>query len=110
MYTNACVHHVYVMCMSCVTYICIHMYYNYAYYTGASSVTDDDYGISYIITMVDVRSCTRPPRSPAQSHHHPGMYAYTHTYAYLCTSTVYLHNGVLSMYVHPCCIMYSRYC
>ena len=90
MYTNACVHHVYVMCTSCVTYICMHMYYNYAYYTGASSVTDDDYGISYIVTVVDVRSCTRPPRSPAQSYHRPGMYAYAiHTYIHL---PMYIHS------------------
>ena len=36
--------------------------------TGALSVTDsdDDYCVSYAVTMVDVRSCTRPPRSPDQ--------------------------------------------
>ena len=26
-------------------------------------MTDDDYCVSYTVTMVDVRSCTRPPRS-----------------------------------------------
>ena len=40
------------------------MEYNYCS-PAALSVTDsdDDYCISYTITMVDVRSCTRPPRS-----------------------------------------------
>ena len=38
-------------------YICI-----YCVTTGALSVTDDDYCISYTITMVDVHSCIRPPR------------------------------------------------
>ena len=38
--------------------------------TGALSVTDsdDDYCVSYTVTMVDVRSCTRPPRSHDQQH------------------------------------------
>ena len=38
--------------------------YVHTYITGALSVTDsdDDYCVSYIVTMVDVRSCTRPPR------------------------------------------------
>ena len=47
-------------------------------YTGALSVTDsdDDYCVSYTVTMVDVRSCTRPPRSPDQSCNE-GVYAYT---------------------------------
>ena len=27
-------------------------------------MTDDDYCVSYTVTIVDVRSCTRPPRSP----------------------------------------------
>ena len=30
--------------------------------------SDDDYCVSYIVTMVDVRSCTRPPRSHDQQH------------------------------------------
>ena len=30
-------------------------------FTGALSITDD-YCVSYTVTMVDVRSCTRPPR------------------------------------------------
>ena len=30
--------------------------------------SDDDYCVSYIVTMVDVRSCTRPPRSHNQQH------------------------------------------
>ena len=40
------------------------------YTTGALSVidSDDDYCISYIVTMVDVRSCARPPRSHDQQH------------------------------------------
>ena len=29
---------------------------------------DDDYRVSYIVTAVDVRSCTRPPRSHDQQH------------------------------------------
>ena len=38
----------------------------HAYYTGALSMTDndDDYCASYTVTMVDVRSCARPPRLP----------------------------------------------
>ena len=44
------------------------------YTTGALSMTDndDDYCVSYTVTMVDVRSCTRPPRLPHQPHQ--GMY------------------------------------
>jgi len=36
--------------------------------TGALSMTntDDDCCVSYTVTMVDVRSCTRPSRSPDQ--------------------------------------------
>ena len=30
--------------------------------------SDDDYCVSYIVTMVDVRSCARPPRSHDQQH------------------------------------------
>ena len=30
--------------------------------------SDDDYCVSYIVAMVDVRSCTRPPRSHDQQH------------------------------------------
>ena len=30
--------------------------------------SDDDYCVSYIVTMVDVRSCERPPRSHDQQH------------------------------------------
>ena len=42
-----------------LTYVCV-----YKYYTGALSATDndDDYRVSYTGTMVDVRSCARPPR------------------------------------------------
>ena len=42
--------------------------------TGALSATDsdDDYYVSYIVTMVDVRSCTRPPRI-MDSTKYPGM-------------------------------------
>ena len=35
--------------------------------TGALSITDD-YCVSYTVTMVDVRTCTRPPRSHGQQH------------------------------------------
>ena len=40
------------------------LYGNYCHcncITGALSVTED-YCVSYTVTMVDVRSCTRPPR------------------------------------------------
>ena len=37
------------------------MYCKCSYITGASSVIDN-YCISYAVTVVDVRSCTRPPR------------------------------------------------
>ena len=30
--------------------------------TGALSVIDDEYCVSYNVTVVDVRICTRPPR------------------------------------------------
>ena len=30
--------------------------------------SDDDYCVSYTVTKVDVRSCTRPPRSHDQQH------------------------------------------
>ena len=53
--------------------------------TGALSVTDDDYCISHTVIVVDVRSCTRPPRSPGQDHP-TGEY-------YLLT---------VSIYVSPC--------
>ena len=38
--------------------------------TDALSVTDsdDDYCVGYIVTMVDVRSCSRPPRLLDQQH------------------------------------------
>ena len=45
-------------------------------HTGALSVTDDDYCVSYTVTMVDVRSCTRTPRLPCHiihSDHNIGM-------------------------------------
>jgi len=37
--------------------------------------SDDDYCVSYTVTMVDVRSCTRPSRLPHQTH----QGTYTHT-------------------------------
>ena len=40
--------------------------------------SDDDYCVSYTVTMVDVRSCTRPPRSHDQDHH-PSMCMYINT-------------------------------
>ena len=47
---------------------CRHAYCVYimimCYALGAVIDSDDDYCISYIVTMVDVRSCTRPARSP----------------------------------------------
>ena len=57
----------------CSAYICIYTYvqtvfcYCYSSYchcyciTGALSIADD-YCVSYTVTMMDVRSCTRPPR------------------------------------------------
>ena len=47
------------------------------FYKGALSVTDsdDDYCVSYTVTMVDVRTCTRSPRSPGPDHH-PSMCKY----------------------------------
>ena len=43
------------------------MFHHYYCTTGALSITDD-YCVSYTVTMVDVRSCTRPPRSHDQQH------------------------------------------
>ena len=55
--------------LSCVNmHVGIHKYCVYimimCYAVGVVIDSDDDYCISYIVTMVDVRSCTRPPRSP----------------------------------------------
>ena len=59
------------------------MYIDCIYYsTGALSMTDsyDDYCVSYTITMVDVRSCTRPPRLPGPDYHScMCMYVYVYT-------------------------------
>ena len=74
------------------TDVCTHMYmysmYTYVHclYTGALSVidSDDDYCVSYIVTMVDVRSCTRPPRSLGQDRH-PSMCMFRSAYIYIRT-------------------------
>ena len=50
-------------------------------HTGALSATNsDDYCISYNVTMVDIRSCTRPCRLPQETFHnsHTGMYYIEH--------------------------------
>ena len=47
------------------TYTC--MFHHYYCITGALSITDD-HCVSYTVTMVDVRSCIRPPRSRGQQH------------------------------------------
>ena len=53
--TYVCMYRTYVLCM-----------FHHCYCTtGALSITDDYYA-SYTVTMVDVRSCTRPPRSHDQ--------------------------------------------
>ena len=67
--------------------VCIHnIMYVHCLYAGALSVTDsdDDYCVSYTVTMVDVRSCTRPPRSLGQDHH-PSMCMYRSGYIVLHT-------------------------
>ena len=50
-------------------YVCMYMYYvcftSIVSHIGALSITDD-YCVSYAVTMVDVRGCTRPPRSHDQ--------------------------------------------
>ena len=53
-----------------VCFITVHFIYVCTYITGALSVTDsdDDYCVSYTVTMVDIRSCTRPPRLHDQQH------------------------------------------
>ena len=50
----------------CLLYVCTYI----LSYIGALSVTgsDDDYCISYNVTIVDVRSCARPPRLLDQQH------------------------------------------
>ena len=59
--------HMYVLRMSimCVYYTCV-----ISYIGALLSVTDndDDYCISCAVTIVDVRSCTRPPRLLDQQH------------------------------------------
>ena len=56
------------MSIMCVYYTYVHV--RILSYIGALSVTDsdDDYCISYNVTIVDVRSCTRPPRLLDQQH------------------------------------------
>ena len=70
------------------------MYYS----TGALSVTDsdDDYCVSYIVTMVDIRSCTRPPRLPGSDYLRMYVYVYVYTYvnAYIRTHKQ-LHASVI---------------
>ena len=70
------------------------------YTTGALSVTDDDYGISYIVTMVDVRSCTRPPRSPYLASSQGRCVAeqsYVHKYLRILVSSS--HSYILSVFL-----------
>jgi len=55
--------------------------------TGALSMTnsDDDYCVSYTVTMVDVRSCTRHPRilCPKSSIYIGNVYMYIAIYMYV---------------------------
>ena len=53
--------------------------------------SDDDYCVSYIVTMVDVRSCTRPHRS----HDHLPTSVYTY---------LYIHNIIIpyNTHIHIC--------
>ena len=50
-----------------ITHYMVCMFHQFYCITGALSITDD-YCVSYTVTMVDVRSCTRPPRSHDQQH------------------------------------------
>ena len=72
--------YVYTLCVVTI-HICAYVCTTYVYnvfiictciisYVGALSVTDsdDDYCISCTVTIVDVRSCTRPPRLLDQQH------------------------------------------
>ena len=56
----------------CKDFCVVYHTHNNAYITttGALSVTDsdDDYCVSYTVIMVDVRSCTGPPRSHDQQY------------------------------------------
>ena len=70
--------------------------------TAALSVndSDDDCCVSYTVTMVDVRSCTRPPRSPDQ----------LPTSVYICKvicTYIYVYTYILT-YIYF--IAYVQYC
>ena len=94
------------VCMCVRTYVCIYMYvskyvleYNNAckcvhtpITTGALSVidSDDDYCVIYNVTIVDVRSCARPPRSPDQLPASTCMHIRMYVYIYM-----HLNNSVL---------------
>ena len=97
MYVGDCAHtNLYVrMCVRTCVYIHVSKYilvYNNAckfvhmpITTGALSVTDsdDDYRVIYTVTIVDVRSCARPPRSPDQPPASTCMHICTYTF--ICT-------------------------
>ena len=70
MYLYVSIYYVYMYAGNHENCVCIIIY---VYILGALIYSDDDYCISYIVTMVDVRSCTRPPRSP--THPPESMYA-----------------------------------
>ena len=55
------------------------------YTIGAVIVSDGDYCVGYTVTMVDVRSCTRPPRSPT---HPPES-------TYICILMYYVLQSVM---------------
>ena len=87
------------VCTYVCTYICVYIHvskyilvYNNAckfvhtpITTGALSATDndDDYRVIYTVTIVDVRSCARPPRSPDQPPASTCMHICTYTF--ICT-------------------------
>ena len=62
--------------------------------------SDDDYRVSYAITMVDVRSCARPPRlfCPKSSTYIGNVCIVTKIYlciTYVRTYTIYVHMFIL---------------
>ena len=65
-------------------------------YIGALSATDndDDYCVSYTVTMVDVRSSARPPRSPSKT------FCSNHTSKYVCICNIAPYNKFIYMYIH----------
>ena len=67
----------YVQCSRSIIVTCV-----YIHIAGAMADNDEDYCISYTVTVVDVRSCTRPPRSPG---HPPAS-----TYVCSCATANYI--------------------